>query len=107
MRWVLVCSQQFVRVPRAQLALYWHRPWAEVLATAVAREDGLSLVASSANIPRFEGEPVRPTPRPDATPEEAARAEAAFLGRKTTYEPEQDHAYLRGDQGKTWLYQQN
>jgi hypothetical protein len=99
------CTRQFIRVPRSQAPQYWHRQWAEVLAAAVVQEDGLSLVSPS--IPRFESEPVRPLLRHDASPEAAAQAEAAFLERKETYEREKDHAYLRGDQGKTWLYQQN
>ena len=34
---------EFVRIPRAQFATWWPRPWPEVLAAAEAGEDGLRV----------------------------------------------------------------
>ena len=75
---------EFVRVPRSQLNDYWHLPWADVRAAALALADGLALV----------------TDRP-----------LIWTGPQQGEPPEPDIAFLTEGQydltGRTVLYQQN
>lgn len=97
----------YVRVPKDKFAIYWHKPWQEVVHAAESNEDDLCC----------EGPTATPWPWTDGGPQRehfiaGPSGDLQFAEKQAKYERGKNAAYLRECDGargknKSCLFQQN